>query len=193
MLKIILYSPWHKVECSVILWPQKLDISQNLLWQKSKISVEGLSRDRPGNVIDNWWPKSVILGCLLSLVICFYLCYIHYQLLGIDYYEYRKLFYWSVADNLMVSSSRSTHIDVPSCKVQTILTWRKPRLGMWQIERSPGSALCKSQMGGESEWNVKTRCRKTLLPCLWEQASPGGYSSRHEISKEKIQTIFVKK
>ena len=34
MLKINLYSPWLKVECSVILWPQKLNISQNLLWHK---------------------------------------------------------------------------------------------------------------------------------------------------------------
>ena len=121
MLKINLYSPWLKVECSVILWPQKLDISQNLLWHKCKISVEGLSRDRPGNVIDNWWPKSVILGCLLRLVICFYLCYIHYQLLGIDYYEYRKLFYWSVADNLMLSSSRSTHTGVSKSSKNGVL------------------------------------------------------------------------
>ena len=36
MLKINLYSPWLKVECSVILWPQKLDISQNLLWHKKQ-------------------------------------------------------------------------------------------------------------------------------------------------------------
>ena len=34
MLKINLYSSWLKVECSVILWPQKLSISQNLLWRK---------------------------------------------------------------------------------------------------------------------------------------------------------------